>query len=136
MAKEATVLRRAGVLAAGLAIAASVGPAGAGAASAATPSNHIASGAIWSFVVKGERSFCEQDTFSSSGTFTADKYRDSGIWSGGGGTIAMKWKTGESSPSTFTGTFTKTPVKEYKGTALFMGLTFSAKLVKGALAGC
>ncbi len=130
------MLRRVTVLAAGLAMTASVGLAGAGAASAASPALHIKPGAMWSFVVKGERSFCEQDTFSSNGTFTADKYNDSGTWTGGGKTITVNWTAGSGSPSTFTGTFRKTPVAEYKGTAVFMGHTFSVKLIEGALAGC
>ena len=124
------------VIAAGLAMTACLGLVGLDAASAASPALHIKQGAVWSVVVNGERSFCEQLTFSSWGTFAADRYNDSGTWTGGGKTITVNWTAGSSSPSTFTGTFRTTPVGEYKGVASFMGYTFSVKLIEGALAGC
>ncbi len=130
------MLRGVAALVTGFAMMASFGILGVGTASAASPVHHIRPGSIWSGVTKGERSYCEQLTFSPNGTFTSDKYNDSGTWTGGGTTITVNWTMGTSSSGTFTGTLRKGPVAEYRGTAQFKHFTFSFKLVEGALAGC
>ena len=48
-------------------------------------------------------------------TFTSDLFGDSGTWSGGGATITVTWTAGQDNTLVFTGTFTKTPRREYKG---------------------
>ena len=42
-------------------------------------------------------------------------FGDSGAWSGGGATITVTWTAGQDDALVFSGTFTKTPIKEYKG---------------------
>ena len=126
------MFRRIAVLAVGLAMTAGAGLAGAGAASAASPALHIKADAKWT--EETVRGGCEIDTFAANGTFTGDvDPGDTGTWSGGGTTITMHW-TGDSNPGlSFSGTFTTTPVKEYKGTLRYEGAVFSGKLVKGAI---
>jgi hypothetical protein len=122
---------RAATMAAGLVTVASLGLSGAGPSSAATPALHIAAGSKWTAEVNGNG--CEVDTFAANGTFRGD-HRDRGTWSGGGTTLNMTWTAGYAAGLTFSGTFTKTPVKEYSGT--FANGRFSGQVVKGAVPGC
>ena len=124
------MIRQAAVCAAGLAMTASVGLAGVGAASAASPALMVKAGSQWTAEVKGAS--CEIVTFAANGTFSGDMSNDSGTWSGGGKTINLKWTRGHADGLTFNGTFTKTPTKEYKGG--FGGLVVGpGQLVKGAV---
>ncbi len=132
------MLRRAAVIAAGLALAGSLGLAGAGAASAAAPALKIHNGATWTVEVNDGG--CEQGVFASNGTFSTPYdplFRgDAGKWSGGGGTIKMKWTAGSDRGLTFQGSFTKTPAKEYVGQYGGIDAGATGQLVKGAVAGC
>lgn len=126
------MLRRTVAIAAGLALTASVGLVGAGAASAVSPAMHIKPGAQWTAEVNG--SGCEVETFSANNTFTGDMDGDYGSWSGSGPSISMVWSGRGADPLTFVGTFTKTPVKEYAGR--FNGSqpnSYSGQLVEGAV---
>ncbi len=131
------MLRRVAVLAAGLAMTASVGPAAVGTASAATPAVlHIEAGSKWTAKINlGDGSgACEVDTFAANHTFTSD-FRDKGTWSGGGNKVAMIWTKGYVGV-TFSGSYTTTPRHEYIGR--FGGPTAGDKgrLIKGAIAPC
>ncbi len=124
------MLRRAVVVVGGLAMATSLGLAGVGVASAAVPALKVKPGSQWTLEYHGVEGTggCEVDRMASNGTFTSDLYGDSGTWSGGGSTITMTWTAGDDSGVTFSGTFTKTPTKEYKGS---FNTGFTAALVKG-----
>lgn len=123
------MLRRAVVTAAGLAMTASVGLTGAGAASAASPALHVTAGSKWTAELNGAGvSLCEVDTFAANHTFKSDRYNDKGTWSGGGATITMKWTGGSDSGLKFKGTYASSP-KEYVGVP-------TGQLVKGTVAGC
>lgn len=136
MNKRGMRTRLASVAAAGIIVATSFGLTGGGIASAAAPALKIKPGATtWTIVVGGGVS-CEVDTFSTTTHhFTSDGVSDKGTWSGGGSTISMVWKKGDDAGTTFSGTFSKTPVKGYTGS--FGGTLAGAvgTLVKGAL-GC
>jgi hypothetical protein len=125
------MLRRAVAMAAGLAMTASVGLAGASTASAASPAVlHIKPGSEWTAEVNGGGG-CEVQTFAANHTFRGGSY-DEGLWSGGGNKIAMTWTAGYVSGLTFTGTFTRTPTKEYVGN--FGGISATTgQLVKGVV---
>ena len=130
------MFQRAVVTVAGLAMAASVGLAGVGAASAASPAVlHIQAGSQW-HDADASTSCGEVITFAANGTFTADQLGDSGTWSGGGTTLTMRWTAGGSAGASFNGTFTKTPVHEYLGKFGVNGAHLRGKIVKGAVAGC
>ncbi len=124
------MFRRAAVIAAGLAMATSFGLAGAGVASATTPTVHIKPSATWTLEENGAG--CEQDTFNTTThTFSSD-HNSGGGWQFGGSSIFMLWNAGPG--YNFGGTFvsTTTPV-EFKG-SFNGGPTFlKAKLVKGAI---
>ena len=125
------MLRRAAVLAAGLAMTAGVGLAGGGAASAASPVLHVKPGSNWTAEVNGGGG-CEVETFAANHTFHGGLYGDKGPWSGGGNRITMTWTAGYVTGLTFTGTFTKTPTKEYVGN--FGGIAAATgQLVKGVV---
>lgn len=123
------MLRRMAVLAAGL----GVGLAGASAASAASTALHITAGSKWTAEMKISGGGCEVDKFAANHTFSS-KDGDSGTWSGGGKTISMLWTAGGATNTTFSGTFTKTPVEKYVGT--FDSGSYPGWLVKGAVSGC
>jgi hypothetical protein len=131
--KEEAMFRRVAVLAAGLAMTTSVGLVGAGAASASTQVQRLTPGSEWTLEDTGF--VCEVDTFSAGHTFTSDRYGDSGTWSGGRKTIKMTWTSGSDTGLTFSGTFTKTPFKDYFGP---LGGTRSGtgRLAKGPIAAC
>jgi hypothetical protein len=112
------MLRRSAAMVSGLAMATSLGLAGAGVASAAAPALKVKPGSHWTFEDHGieHTGGCEVDRMSANGTFRSDLFGDSGTWSGGGTTITMTWTAGDDHGVVFTGTFTSTTrVKEYKG---------------------
>jgi hypothetical protein len=133
MTKETTMLRRAAVLTAGLAMTVSIGLAGAGAASAASPAG-ITNGSKWTLEVNST-GVCEVDTFSTTThTFTSDLRGDSGHWSvPAPNKVKMKWTAGTDVGLIFPGVFTSTPVKEYVGSFRGSGVGFSGQLVKGVV---
>jgi hypothetical protein len=127
------MVRRAAMVASGLALATSLGLTGAGMASATVPALKIKPGAIWTLEVR--HGACEHDTFDLTfHQFTSDRYGDGGVWSSGGSTINMIWTVGASSGVTFSGDFvsTTTPV-EYKGSLNDGGAIIKTKVVKGAV---
>jgi hypothetical protein len=131
------ILRRAALMAAGLAMATGVGLAGVSTATAATPQTlHLTAGP-WTLNVKGGG--CEVLTFTftsgSSGNFTADRFSDAGVWAGGGGAIALSWTAGGDTGLLFSGIYQSSPV-EFKGS--FGGAVSGThgKLARGATAGC
>jgi hypothetical protein len=108
------MLRRAAVLAAGLAMTACLGLAGVGATSATTP-RAISNGSKWTIEANGES--CEIETFETTNhTFQGDRPSDHGKWSVPAPTkVRMKWTGGEGlSGLTFHGTFDSS-LQEYKG---------------------
>lgn len=127
-----TLLSRAGVLVAGLAMTASVGLAGAGAASAASPVLHVQDGSKWTIIIFGTPARCEVETFASNFTFAGNRGGDAGRWSGGGATIAMKWKQGRDTGLTFGGSW----VPEFKEYAGHFGGTGRGKEVMTKGQGC
>lgn len=121
-------------MAAGLALTASVGMSSAATAGAASPALHIKQGSKWSASASAE---CfEILTFASSGTFTGSRGHDKGTWSGGGPQLVLTWTAGERDGLVFNLTFSKTPIKGYRGTYTFQGATGAAQLVKGTETGC
>jgi hypothetical protein len=109
------MFRKAAVITAGLAMAAGIGLAGVGTASAAQPS--VAPGAAsaikpavvhttgnWTFEVTDGG--CEVITFSSNGTWVATNGEydgDAGIWAGGGTSISLYWNAGTDTGLLFSG---------------------------------
>lgn len=81
------MLRRAAAIAAGIAMTASVGLAGACAASAASPALHIANGSKWT--IEPNNAACGIETFTPTHKFTSDLFHDEGTWSGGGSKMFM-----------------------------------------------
>jgi hypothetical protein len=131
--KQRGKVRRAAMVASGLALTASLGLTGAGVASAASPALIIKAHSIWTAELKGGG--CEHVQFTDAGhTFTSDG-TDAGTWSGGNATIGMKWTAGGDVGLKFNGNFVSTtkPV-EYKGLFSEAGATAHGKLVKGAIA--
>jgi hypothetical protein len=132
---------------AGLAMATSIGFAGVGMASDATPlkvapaigtpaavSALTITPGLWTLSVKGGG--CEVLTFTSTGTFSTTEFAgDAGSWATGGTSIAMSWTAGNDTGLLFSGTYVSSPVS-YKGG--FGGTAFGdkGKLVKGATSGC
>ena len=131
------MLRRVVVLAAGLAMTASVGLTGAGgAASAVSPALKIKLDSQWTIRINfgNGASVCQVDTFAANDMFTADN-GDHGKWSGGGHTVSMTWiKGGE--VLTFSGTYTATPKAEYIGKFGGTDAGDKGRLIKGAIASC
>ena len=111
---------------------ASVGLAGAGAASAASPALHIANGSKWTMELNGAA--CGVETFTPTHKFTSDLFRDKGTWNGGGATMFMTWKKGADAGATFSGMFSKTPVKQYVGTFGGHLAGYTGQLVEGVVA--
>ncbi len=107
------MLRRAAVIAAGLAMSASFGLAGNGMASAASPALNIKAHSIWTVVVKGGG--CELIQFTDAGhTFVSDLGGDAGTWTGGNATLGLKWTAGGDTGLKFSGNFVASP-EQYKG---------------------
>ncbi len=128
------MLRRAAVVAAGLAMATSFGLAGAGMASAAAPALKIKPNATWT-IEPTSGGGCHQEKFNTTThKFKADFGSDKGTWSGGGSTINMTWTFGEDAGKTFSGTFVVgSSPKEYSGV---FGDGTPVNLVKGPQSGC
>jgi hypothetical protein len=128
--------RRAAVVAAVLAMGASVGLAGAGVASAVTPALHVTGGSIWTTEITGAG--CQLDLFKSNGHFHSPEIEfngDAGTWSGGGSTIKMVWTKGEDTGLTFKGTYVKA-YQEYTGNYTNGSQAYTGYLVAGAVLGC
>jgi hypothetical protein len=135
--EEEDMLRRVAVLAAGLATTASVGLAGAGAASAASPALHIVAGSRWTVEVT-QGNGCEVAHFEANHTFWVHPVGngDVGTWSGGGKSITLTWTSGPDTGTIFEGTFHTTPIEQYVGTYSFTGGSSPGELVKGHAANC
>jgi hypothetical protein len=109
--------RNAGFLGTALVMTTSFGLAGLAAwpstAASATASSKtkISSGSKWTVV--SAQVFCEVVTFHAKGTFTS-KNGASGTWTGGGKTLEMTWPG--TAGFTFSGTWSRAPLKEYTGT--------------------
>lgn len=115
--------------AAGLAMAATMAWPG-GVATAAQSALKVTPGSRWTVEFPPSVAGCEVATFASNGTFTTD-FGDSGSWAFGGRNFTMLWTSGPVSPEAFTGTFTKTPVKQYVGTFYFAPIQGAGQVVKG-----
>ncbi len=125
-------VRRAAMAATSIAVATSVGLAGAGVASAAAPAIKIKPGAIWTLEEK-EFSACEQDVFSPDGTFAAtdDHFPgDAGTWTGGKSTISMTFTAGFDKGVSFIGSFDS--AKGFYTGFIVTDREDKAKLVEGA----
>ncbi len=133
MKAPATKARRAGMVATGLTLAAFLSLAPAVASSAASPGFHVKDGSQWTVVVQSAT--CEVVTFQSNGTFTADRYGDSGTWKGGGATLTMKWKAGALDRVRFSGTALDSG-KVYEGSFSWSGNVDPGQVGKGGATGC
>ena len=127
------MLRKAAAVAAGLAMVASFGVAGVGAATAATPALHVKGGSRWTMKVTSLG--CEVESFAANGTFKGDVGSDKGTWTGGHDTLNMKWTKGTMGGATFSGTL-RAPDREYEGTFTHNGTSQLGELVNGASPGC
>ncbi len=132
------MLRRAAVIAAGLAMATSFGLAAVGAASAAAPALHIKPGAIWTIKEKANGGGCEQEKFAANGIFhaaTSHGGNDAGTWSGGRSTIHMSWTAGGDAGIAFKGNFVSS-TGIYKGLISANGSTVATNLIHKPVPGC
>jgi hypothetical protein len=142
------ILRRAALMAAGLAMAGSVGLVGATAASAGTNTGLVGTSAasagtnaslLGTYTVEVTGGSCEVIS-AASGSFTADNFGDSGITAGGGNakvggnSVALSWTAGGDTGLLFSGA--KVSSTTWKGSFNFGGTFFKGKLVKGAVSGC
>jgi hypothetical protein len=142
------ILRRAALVAAGLAMSAGVGLAGVGTASAAGggltgTANSVAAAAPatkhltpGTWTVKVHLAGCEVISIATNGTFTADKFSDSGVWAGGGNSVALSWTAGSDTGLLFSGAYQATSPVSYKGSYGGSGFGLKGSLVKGALPDC
>jgi hypothetical protein len=130
------MLRRAAVIAAGLAMATSFGLSSVGKGSASVPALKIKPFATWTVEFKqGKLGSCELVSFNTFvNTFVADHDGEAGTWSSGRSTISMTWTVGPDAGLTFAGHFvsTTTPV-EFRGAASNVGYSVKTMLVKGVL---
>ena len=97
-------MRRIASAVAGLGLMATLGLSGMAAAGAASPELHVRNDTAWILQLQG--GICENEIFSSNGTFVAasgEDGGDAGHWSGGGSEIHMKWTAGEHVGSKFHG---------------------------------
>jgi hypothetical protein len=102
------------------------------AASATQPASKITPGSKWTVVFKGGG--CEVQTFSSHGTWTADRFKDAGTYGVDGRTLDEQWTKGVDKGLSFDALYDKTK-QDYKGQ--FGGTSAgSGKLVKGAESSC
>jgi hypothetical protein len=142
------ILRRASLMAAGLAMAGSVGLLGASAASAATntglsgasaASAATNAGLSGTYTVEVTGGSCEVIS-AGGGSFTADNFGDSGITAGGGKakvggkSVALSWTAGGDTGLLFSGA--KVSSTAWKGSFTLAGSFFKGQLVKGAVSGC
>lgn len=140
--KQRGMARRASLVAAGTAMVAGLGLAGAGAATAAAPALKIKPGAIWTFQARGPQYIpCEQEVFASNGTFTEKNTRfgshdgSSGTWTGGKSSIALVWTAGLDDGQVFGGSLTSSQ-REYKGSVIYHSINENARLLHKAVGGC
>ncbi len=128
-------IRQAAAVAAGLALAASFGLAGGGAASAASPALHVGGKyPLWTLEVKGAGCEVYQFQTEPQEAFFGD-HGDVGLWSGGEAKIIMYFQDNPDHNPIFTGHFdsSTTPV-EYNGSlSQSSGSHKSAKLVRGSV---
>ena len=130
--KQRGVVRRAALVATGVAMAASLGLAGTGAASATAPALHVKSGSQWTFIQEGGGG-CEVDFFAGNHQFANDQ-GDTGDYTVSGQKIIMSWNSGIIAGGVFKGTLTS---GKYTGTLHGpLGVKITSKLVPGARAGC
>ena len=122
-------VRRATMAVTGVALATSLGLAGAGVATAAKTTLHVKNGSKWNVQILG--SGCDIATFKSSGTFTTNPSTGTGTWSGGSASLIMKWTAGNDSGLKFKGTYVSSS-KEYSGTISGSGGSLAATVVKGS----
>lgn len=138
MNKGRMVTRRSVMVATGIAMATSLGLAGAGATSAAAPALKIKAGAVWT-LEGNEGGPCEQEVFASNGTFSAATKHgadDAGTWSGGKSSIEMIWTAGANAGDwTYNGTF-RSARQYFKGTFFAGPQIVGGKLLHKAVSGC
>ncbi len=128
--------RRTAVFVAALALMASIGLAGGGAASATSPALKVKPGAHWT--IEAKKGGCEVETFGDDGTFSGDLPGDTGTYSGGGSAgIIEDWTAGVDTEFTFSGLWVKAH-KEFKGDLENPNTDefFHAILFRGAVNGC
>ena len=131
-------MRRAVMVATGIAMATSFGLTGAAMASAAAPALKIHNGAIWT--LEGNQGVgCEQEVFASNGTFSAATKHgagDAGTWTGGQSTISMSWTAGPNAGDrTYAGEF-RSARGYYKGTLFADAQVVKGKLLHKVVSGC
>jgi ribonuclease E len=142
------ILRRAALMAAGLAMAGSAGLVGASTASAATNTGLVGAsaasaatnaGLLGTYTLEVTGGGCEVIS-ASNGSFTADAFGDSGITAGGGNakvggaSVALYWTAGGDTGLLFSGA--KVSSTTWKGNFGGFGAGLKGKLVKGAVSGC
>jgi hypothetical protein len=107
-----TKTRGAVLVAGGIATVLSLGLGADGAATAATPDLHIKNASKW--VVQGKNVGCEVVIFSSSGSFVESGGSATGVWSGGGENLVMKWTARGATGLVYRGTW-RSSAKKYAG---------------------
>ena len=130
-------MRRAALVASGIAMATSLGLTGAGAASASAPASEIHIGATWTFEPNGHG--CEEDVFHAGHTFTTDEaHVRSTLWSTSGPKIELFWKIGKTTEVEFDGhQVSSANPAEYRGKVIGLSTKpVTAFLVEGGVAGC
>jgi hypothetical protein len=113
---------------------ATLGLSGMATAGAASPELHIKNDTAWALQLQG--GICENEIFSSNGTFVAasgEDGGDAGHWRGGGSEIHMKWTAGEHVGSTFHGSWVASE-KEFVGIVEPAGL--HGDLDRGSVPDC
>ena len=123
------MLRRRGLMAAGLVMAISFGLVGVATGSAAALK--IKTESIWT--LESKTGCFEMVVFYSGGAFASDTGGDKGTWSGGGKTFSMIWTGGNDKGQSFRGKFVSTTSpREYNGKEFIDGnFVQKAMLVKG-----
>ena len=107
-----TKARAAVLVAGGIATVLSLGFGAASVATAATPGLHIKDASEW--VVKGKNIGCEVVIFSSGGSFVESGGSATGVWSGGGENLVMKWTARGATGLVYKGTW-RSAAKKYAG---------------------
>ena len=102
------------LVAGGIATVLSLGLGAEGAATAVTPSLHINASAASEWVVEGKNVGCEVVIFSSGGGFVESGGDATGVWSGGGENLVMKWTARGATGLVYKGTW-RSAAKKYEG---------------------